>query len=169
MEFALFDAGRDSLETITKVLHRAYAQLATAGMNYVAATQSVEMTRLRIEHATCCWVARSAEAVVGTLAYYSQLRETNVPPRYALQDVGLFAQIAVEPALQRSGIGSALLLLAERRAGADGKTELCCDTAMDATALRTYYARRGYRPVGTHRWPHAVYTSVILSKNLIPA
>jgi hypothetical protein len=58
--------------------------------------------------------------------------------------------------------------MAERRAGTDGKTELCCDTAMDATALLAYYARRGYRPVGMHRWPHAVYTSMILSKNLVP-
>ena len=77
-----------------------------------------------------------------------------------------FAQFAVEPRLQGTGIGAELPRLAERRATADGKAELACDTATTATDLIAYYGRRGYRPVAEHRWPHAVYSSVVLSKDL---
>jgi ribosomal protein S18 acetylase RimI-like enzyme len=80
-------------------------------------------------------------------------------------DVGHFAQFVVEPRLQNAGIGSAFLCVAERHAIADGKTELSCDTATGAAQLIEYYKRRGFREIGTHKWPHAVYRSVVLSKS----
>ena len=166
MEIELFVAGRDSLSDITELLHRAYAKLGAAGMNYVAATQSPEITKRRIERAACCWIAREGAAIAGTIAYYDRAPAEIAPAWYARAGVSHFAQFAVEPRLQRCGIGPALLLAAERRAIADGKTELACDTALPAKHLIAYYGRRGFREVARHRWPHAVYTSVVLSRRL---
>ena len=54
----------------------------------------------------------------------------------------------------------------EERAIADSKLELACDTAEPAEHLLEYYARHGFRVVERHRWPHARYDTVVLSKRL---
>jgi GNAT superfamily N-acetyltransferase len=140
--------------------------LADLGLNYVAATQDAAITRKRIGSASACWIALQDHKLVGTICYYASHRYESEPDWYRRDDVCHFGQFAVEPLLQGSGIGSALLRLVERRAVADKKLELACDTAEPAAHLLDYYQRRGFRVVGHHRWPHARYTSVILSKRL---
>lgn len=169
VEITNVDTERYSLEELTSLLNRAYTKLANMGLNYVAATQDVETTRKRIGGATACWIARRGDAVVGTVCYYSKWRFSSEPHWYAREDVCHFAQFAVEPELQRAGVGSALLQVVQQRALLDGKTELACDTAMGATHLIEYYRKRGYREVGRHQWPHAKYESVVLSKTLARA
>jgi hypothetical protein len=56
----------------------------------------------------------------------------------------------------------------EERAAELGAAELSIDTAEGATQLVSLYERRGYRHVGTARWPQANYRSVLLSKRLAP-
>lgn len=169
MDVVPFDEGRESLDEMTELLHRAYAPLEAAGMNYVAASQSSDITRRRVERASACWVARDDGALVGTIAYYTFAPADRAPVWYSDPSVGHFAQFAVDPKAQRRGIGSALLLVAERHAAGDGKAEIACDTALPATHLIAYYERRGFRRIGRHRWPHALYTSVVLSKRLAPS
>lgn len=165
-EIAPFDDARDSFDDLTRLLNAAYLPLANVGLNYVAATQPIETTRRRIAAATACWVARRDGKLAGTISYYDSCRHANAPAWYGRNEVSYFGQFAVERTLQNSGVGSRLLGIAEERACADRKLELACDTAEPAEHLRLFYARRGFRAVGRHRWPHARYDSVVFSKRL---
>ncbi|HEY4433186.1 MAG TPA: GNAT family N-acetyltransferase [Candidatus Cybelea sp.] len=166
VEILPFDEARDSYEAVTRLLHAAYRGLAEMGLNYVAATQDAKTTRRRIAAATACWVARRAGGIVGTICYYAQCPSAHHPDWYRRAEVGFFGQFGVEPSLQGSGIGSRLLAAAEARAIAGVKSEFACDTAEPAQRLVAYYSRHGFRIVGRHRWPHAVYDSLILSKRI---
>lgn len=150
------------------MLHAAYRELLDRGLNYTAAAQGVETTESRIRHAAICWVVREANGLIGTIAYYDRNRDKSEPYWYGREDVGYFGQFAVDPARQRSGLGSELIALAESRAAADGKRELACDTAAPADRLIHFYETRGYRVVGRHQWPGKTYESVVLSKHLAP-
>jgi hypothetical protein len=56
----------DSLEALTALLHRAYAPLGAAGMNFTAVDQTVEQTRARVGRGQC-FIAERGGAVVGTV------------------------------------------------------------------------------------------------------
>jgi GNAT superfamily N-acetyltransferase len=166
LEIVPFDERRESFEELTRLLNAAYGQLGEMGLNYVAVDQGAEVTRRRVEAASACWVARTNGALAGTLSYYGEARHRAGPDWYRREDVGYFGQFAVDPPLQRAGIGATLLGAAEARALAEGKREFACDTADRAAHLIATYLRRGFRVVGKHRWGHAGYESVILSKRL---
>jgi GNAT superfamily N-acetyltransferase len=166
VEILPFDEARDSYEKVTRLLHAAYRGLAGMGLNYVAATQDAQTTRERVEAATLCWVARQAGRVAGTICYYAESPSADHPHWYRHAGVAFFGQFAVEPSLQGCGIGSRLIAAGEARATADAKTEFACDTAEPARHLVAYYSRHGFRVVARHRWPHAVYDSLILSKRV---
>ncbi len=104
--------------------------------------------------------------IIGTVCYYSRVTHPGHPDWYSSDRVGVFAQFAVDPIVQKRGIGYALLRTVEGEAMREGKFELACDTAETASALRDYYGRYGFREVAIHRWPQATYNSVILSKTL---
>ncbi|MGB8519261.1 MAG: GNAT family N-acetyltransferase [Candidatus Tumulicola sp.] len=161
-----FRPERDSFRDLTKLLNAAYTSLADAGLNYVAATQDVAVTAKRVEAASACWVAHAGEKLAGTICYYNGTRAEAAPEWYAREEVGYFAQFAVDPALQGCGIGALLMNVAEERALADGNLEFACDTAAPARRLVRFYHRRGFRVVGRHQWAHARYESVVLSKRL---
>jgi ribosomal protein S18 acetylase RimI-like enzyme len=76
-------------------------------------------------------------------------------------------QFAVEPELQRNGIGSALLDHVEQRAVRDGARELSLSTAEPAAHLIAYYEKRGYRHVDRTDQTMPNYRSVILSKRVV--
>jgi GNAT superfamily N-acetyltransferase len=162
-----FDEARDSYDELTQLLNSAYHRLADMGLNYVAATQDAGITRRRTGLAARCFVACEDNGkIAGTICYYSASRGDHGPAWYARSNIGHFGQFAVLPELQGSGLGSSLLAAVESQALADGKTELSCDTAEPAIHLLDFYHRRGFEIVGRHRWPHARYFSVILSKRL---
>jgi predicted N-acetyltransferase YhbS len=162
-----FDAGRDSLESMTALLHRSYAPLLARGLNYTAATQPLDTTRKRLGSASLALVARRQDVIVGTIAYYERQTFVGGPSWFGRDGVALFAQFAVEPVLQRLGIGRALLDAIETRARSDGRAELACDTALDAAELVAYYERLGYRKVEEHQYQRASYRSAVLSKALV--
>lgn len=155
----------DSIVELTLLLHRAYGALARDGFRFWASHQSEEDTRRRIAEGYC-FVAWAEERIVGTITLRSR-EGTKGCPWYDRPDVASFGQFAVEPELQRRGIGRALLETAERRAIEEGVAELALDTAEGATALIAMYEKLGYRFVGHADWrPDTNYRSVVYSKNL---
>ena len=156
----------DDLAEITALLHGAYAPLLTAGMNYTAATQSADVTRSRLEAAAASWLAKQGTRIIGTICYYTTRRSETFPELFRMPSVGIFAMLAVDPSLQQRGVGAELVKTAEQYAREQGKVEVACDTAENATHLRKYYAYLGYREVGTHQWPDANYRSILFSKRL---
>jgi GNAT superfamily N-acetyltransferase len=164
VEVRLLDAS-DSIEELTDLLHRAYAPLAVMGFRYVATHQDAARTRQRVGGGRECYVAVQDGRIVGTVTFRNASL-TRGCPWYDRPDVCSFGQFAVEPPLQRRGIGSRLMDVCERRAVETGAAELALDTAEGADHLIDLYRRRGFRFVEHTRWPEVNYRSVIMSKRV---
>jgi predicted N-acetyltransferase YhbS len=149
---------------ITALLHRAYRPLADAGMRFYASHQDDAATLGRLRKGEA-FLALRDETIVGTITFYPPGTNKGAP-WYERHDVCGFGQWAVEPDLQRHGIGGRLLAHVERLGAESGASEIACDTSERATQLLTYYERRGYRRVGTVQWEVTNYRSIILSKGL---
>lgn len=155
----------DSLEDLTALLHRAYAQLANMGLRYWATHQTVEDTKKRVTTGEC-WVSELSGTIVGTILLIPPGTLDNLCDWYARPGIAVLSQFAVEPSLQRQGLGSCLLAKMEERASEIGAVEVAIDTAEPARHLVESYERRGYRFIGRTQWKHTNYRSVILSKVL---
>lgn len=160
-------APTDSLQELTALLHRAYAELAARGMKFIASHQDHLTTRRRIEGGTCL-VATHDDHLVATVTWHAPgVRVPEGSPYWYTQPgVARLNQFAVEPALQGRGLGGVLLDVVEAQATAEGATELALDTAESALMVKEWILRRGYREVGKHRWSLTNYPSVVLSRTL---
>jgi len=163
-------AARDSLDGITDLLHLAYAPLAAQGMNFTAATQNVDVTRKRAAEGQC-FVAELMGKVVGTVTVSGPYDLDDAPwaqdvPWFRDRDTAHFHQFAVDPALQRRGVGRRLVAACERWAREQGYMRMALDTAQPAVELRGLYRRLGYAEVGQVQWQGKTYSSVILQKEL---
>ena len=163
-------AARDSLDAITALLHRAYAPLAEAGLNFSAASQTVGTTHRRAAEGQCL-VAEAAGQIVGTVTVCGPYEAETAPwaakvPWFREADTAHFHQLAVEPGHQQQGIGRRLLAACESWAREHGYRRMALDTAEPAAALRAMYARLGYVDVGQVQWEDRHYRSVIMQKSL---
>ena len=155
----------DSMTDLTDLLHRAYASLAQSGLRFLASWQDEGVTRRRI--ASCeCWVAEREGRIIAT-ATLRPPGHSKGTPWYERADVAVVGQFAVEPAVQGSGLGTAMLKHLEARARAMGATHLAMDTAEGATRLIRYYECLGYGFVEHAQWDVTNYRSVVLSKSLV--
>ncbi|MES2765557.1 MAG: GNAT family N-acetyltransferase [Bacteroidota bacterium] len=157
-------AETDDLEELTRLLNRSYKALADMGLHFVASHQNTERTRQRVAEGRC-FVALKDGKIVGTICYYSP-QNTHGTPWYDLPNVAHFGQFAVEPELQRSGIGNLLLKEVENEAFKNSVEELALDTAETAFHLIEFYKKRGYRFIEFTQWNEVNYRSVIMSKTL---
>lgn len=167
----------DPIAPITALLHRSYASQRERGMDPLAGRQSVEITRQRCYRGQTFVALRQAagapsanfkERLLGSILFQER-EDAAFPPWFLRKDVTHFSQFAVEPGLQRAGVGSALLARVERETLALGCRELALSMAEPDVPLREYYERRGYRVVQTWQWPYTNYQSLIMSKTLTPA
>lgn len=155
----------DSFDALTDLLHRAYAPLAAMGFRYLATHQDVETTRKRSAKGEC-YLALIEDRIVGTLVLVPPDQSSRHCEWYDRLDVAVVNQFAIEPELQRAGLGSRLLAFAEARAAKLGAKEVSIDTAEGAAHLIAFYATRGYRHVGHAQWGHTNFRSVLLSKRV---
>jgi ribosomal protein S18 acetylase RimI-like enzyme len=156
----------DDLVAITEMLHAAYKPLADAGMRFHASFQDVEVTKARMGWGETI-IAVSGDQVIGTVT----LRPHNPGNRsshYSMPGVFAFGQFAVDPRLQRRGIGSRLVELVEARARERGAVAVALDTSERADHLIKWYESLGYSFVEYIQWDLEVvnYRSVVLSKPL---
>ncbi len=157
-------AAQDSVEELTKLLHRAYARLGAMGLNYTAVDQTPEVTAKRLTGGQC-YLAEWAGALAGTIVVkptYSQ----NECEYFTKEGVAAIHQFGVEPSMQGKGIGRALLHQCETWAKSHAFRELAMDTAEPAHHLIRLYNGLGYSHVGYVQWSGKVYRSVVLSKQL---
>lgn len=154
----------DDIGQLTRLLHRAYAELARMGWRFKAVDQSEDVTRQRMA-AGECYLAIANGTMVGTVLFVPP-EKTRGSPWLQRPEVAALHQLAVEPSLQKSGLGGRLIDTAEARALACGATEIALDTAEPAQHLRAWYASRGYRQIEYAQWSHTNYRSVIMSKAL---
>jgi GNAT superfamily N-acetyltransferase len=163
----------DSLESLTALLHRAYARLAAMGLNFTAVDQSVEVTRQRFA-AGQGFVLDDAGALVGCVVVagpFDPVRHPGVlrSPWYLRRDVAHLHQLAVDPACQGRGLGERLVGACEAWARERGFRAIALDTAEPAQHLRARYACLGYEEVDLVQWDGKRYRSLILVKPLVGA
>ena len=154
----------DDIDALTDLLHRAYAVLGAMGFNYTAVDQTPEVTRARLAKGLGL-VALEQERIVGTVTFHypGWSAGTRCLER---KDVAHFGQFAVEPDLQKRGLGSMLMDHVEVAARVTGATEIALDTAEGAAHLIRWYGQRGYRTIEVAQWRGKTYRSVIMSKAL---
>jgi GNAT superfamily N-acetyltransferase len=95
------------------------------------------------------WVAVLDDRVVGVVTYCppgSRWREIG------RDDEGEFRMLAVDPAAQGSGAGTALARLCEERARQDGAAGMALSSLATMTAAHRVYARLGYRREPARDW-----------------
>jgi predicted N-acetyltransferase YhbS len=155
----------DSISRLTELLHRAYRPLAENGMKYVASYQGDDVTAARCAKGDT-FICELKGALVGTITL-STVANTCGSPWYDRPDVASFGQFAVEPTIQKLGIGSKMMQVVEDRAAELGVAEIALDTSERATTLIEYYSARGYRFIEYVQWDVTNYRSVILSKTLV--
>ena len=160
----------DSLADLTALLHRAFAPLAAAGMNFTAASQTEAMTRERLSHCHC-WVAEQGGQIVGSVTVsgaYDPNHQTwaRATPWFYRDDVAHLHQLAVAPAAQGQGIGAALVQAGEHWARQVGHLAIALDTAAPASHLRQRYQRAGFAEVAGVQWGGKAYRSVVMVKAL---
>ena len=152
----------DPLTEITSLLHRAYRVLAEMGFNYTATNQSEEVTRKRLTSGLG-YVALLDGKIVGTIS----LKPPEPENRIAFYRTNWhFSQFAVEPALQRTGIGGQMMTFVEAEAKRREAVALGLDTSEGAHHLVGYYAKRGYEVKEYIQWRDKTYRSVVMGKTL---
>jgi predicted N-acetyltransferase YhbS len=155
----------DSIEELTALLHRAYAVLGAMGLNYTAVDQNPDVTRSRIAAGIGLVACDAGGRIVGTIVFHAPGRMRG-SPWLGRPEVAHCGQLAVEPPLQKRGIGGRLMAAVEAQACAAGATEIALDTAEPAEHLVAWYGRRGYRFIEYAQWRGKRYRSVIMSKPL---
>jgi GNAT superfamily N-acetyltransferase len=155
----------DSVEEITVLLNRAYADLASQGLRYVASWQTPKMTLERIEMGTCC-LALDDDKLVGTVMLHPPDSDSECD-HYRQPGMYHFGKFGVEPERRGEGIGRLLFDAVEKRAIELGATELACDTAAPASHLIELYKSWGFEIIANQNWSMTNYESVIMSKRLL--
>lgn len=163
-------AARDSIDALTDLLHRAYAPLAARGVHFSAATQNRATTQRRAAEGQC-FVAERQGRIVGTVTVCGPYDLDASPwaagvPVFRDRDTAHFHQFAVDPALQRQGLGRRLVAECERWARERGYRRMALDTAEPAAELRAMYTRLGYTEVQQVQWAGKDYLSVVMEKPL---
>ncbi|WP_052729197.1 GNAT family N-acetyltransferase [Chromobacterium vaccinii] len=157
-------AETDSLEQLTELLHRAYAQLAAMGLRYTAVDQSVAVTRRRIASGHCLLAWRGNE-LAGTITVHHP-QPASPCPQFRQPDGAVLMQFGVDPAWQGCCLGSQLMDAAEAWARSQGYLRIRLDTAQPASHLVERYGKRGYRVEAPLQWPDKAYASVVMVKEL---
>jgi GNAT superfamily N-acetyltransferase len=164
----------DCVETLTRLLHAAYASLAAQGWNFTAVDQSVDVTRQRLADAQS-FVAEVDGRLVGTVAVRGPKPAGEAyiadppPPLYTVPGTAILSQLGVHPDWRGQGLAEALIDVAEAWAQTQAHRQIALDTAEPAAALRARYARRGYAEVGSVQWQGKTYRSVLMCKPLAAA
>lgn len=152
---------------VTALLHAAYGEHHANGLNFTAATQSVETTRRRARGAGCR-VVLSHGRIVATATI-------SVPPSHALQTLTPLAaeprtawlnQFAVSPDHRGEGIASTLFHHGTDWAREQGMTTLGIDTAQPADGLIAMYAHWGFEHRDVIHWDGKNYDSVVMLREL---
>jgi GNAT superfamily N-acetyltransferase len=165
-EIVQFDPGTHAgcVESLTAMLHEAYAPLAARGMRYLATHQPPAKTLERLSEGDSYLAFFDSEPVATVTLYREKPQSTC--EYYRRPGVFSFGQFAVRREFQGRGYGAKLMELVENRARDLGARELALDTSEHATELIATYRRRGYDLVSHTQWDVTNYRSVILSRLL---
>ena len=157
---------RDCIESLTTLIHEAYASQASLGLRYWATHQSAEVTKKRFASGQGI-LAELEGDYVGTITVRPPQPESSVE-LYRDPRVWSIGQFAVLPRFKGLGIGKRLHDAAIQYALRSGGHTMALDTAEPASALIVKYRGWGYSVVGLCDWrPQTNYLSVLMARPLL--
>ena len=156
----------DSIDDLTSMLHRAFGDLGRRGLRCTCVEQSLDTTLQRIQRGSC-YLALDQHHIVGTMTLEVPDPGADVA-WYRQPQVASLHQLAVDPRLQGSGCGKALLRVAQRWALKAGYGQLALDTPSRAAELVGFYQGQGFQVVDRVQLPGRAYESTVLSMTLAP-
>ncbi|WP_052460914.1 GNAT family N-acetyltransferase [Microbacterium gorillae] len=165
--FSVRPTTADDAEELTELLHLAYGEHLVEGLNFTAATQSVQTTRHRCAGGGS-WVVVAPGGIRATATM-------SLPPSSSLQKLTAAAreprrawlnQVAVHPELRGTGLASVLFHGALEWARDAGARSVGVDTAEPATALVGLYEHWGFTRADTVHWHGKTYDSTVLIRSL---
>ena len=154
----------DSLDALTRILHRAFEDLARRGIECQCAHQSVDRTNDRVARGEC-FIAVSGSRMIGTITLEHPDRSSTIEA-YRDPATASVHQFAVDPASQGAGVGGALIACASAWARARRYERLALDTPQGASREVAWYFGRGFDLAQTVHVPGRRYASVVLTKAL---
>ena len=158
---------RGDVPHLTRLLHRAYAELGAAGLNFTAVDQDDETT-LRRASGGASWVLVDDDQLVATMTISlpaeEKLRE--LTPEAAVQGRAWLNQLAVDPTKRGEGLARLLRDQGFEWCARQGATSIGLDTAKPATHLVELYTSWGFTAVDEVQWPGKTYRSVVLTRRL---
>ena len=154
----------DDVEALTRMLHRAYAPLAAAGLRYMATHQSPDVTLRRLKRGRAL-VAEYEGDIIATLTVYTPEPDSTVLLYRDLRTYHI-GQFGVEPDYKGRGVGRALHQAAVHHTLEQGGLYLALDTAGPATDLIATYQRWGYQIMERMSFSATNYESVIMRLDL---
>jgi GNAT superfamily N-acetyltransferase len=134
------------------------------GFNYTAVTQTVDVTRERIE-GNECYVRILGGRIIGTALLIPH--QVDQPEWANRPGIAYAGQLGVEPEFRHLGLGARLMQTIEDRARELGFHTIAGDTSEGAEYLIKFYTGRGFEAVGHHQWGGKTYRSLILAKRLM--
>lgn len=156
---------QDSFEDITELLHRAYRSLSDMGLRFLATYQDSTITKERCLEGYTFLALDEKGKIVSTITI-SPIKKDPASEYYFRKGLWEFGQFAVEPDLQKTGLGSYMIEIVEQFAKENSALEIALNTSEKALHLIDYYRKRGYDFREYVQWETANYRSVIMSKML---
>lgn len=157
-------APSDSLESLTALLHRAYAGQVAMGLRPLAGRQTVEQTAERTGSGECFVAEDAASGRLIGMILFQEVETAAFPPFFLMPGVGHFSLLGVDPSAQGRGVGAMLIDGVEARAAELGLKELALSMASPDVGLMRFYEKRGFRTVEAWQWPYTNYVSAIMSR-----
>ncbi|WP_070107461.1 GNAT family N-acetyltransferase [Burkholderia plantarii] len=157
-----FDPASDAYDTLTDLLHRAFARLGAMGLNCPCVDQPAAATRQRALAGTC-FVATCHGHLIATMTLHERDGAAS-NDLYRSRDVASLRQFGVDPVWQGRGVGRALVAYALRWAASRGYARLALDTPQPATHLLAFYQGLGFEIADVVRFPGRGYDSAMLCR-----
>ncbi len=152
---------------LTSLLHRAYAELGDAGLNFTAVDQD-DVTTLRRASGGKTWVVErdGALAAAMTISWPAEAALQELTPVAAAPGMAWLNQLAVDPERRGEGLASRLRDIGYAWCVEQGATHIGLDTALPAEHLVRMYTAWGFGQADTVQWPGKRYRSIVMTREL---
>lgn len=151
-------------EEITELLHASYKMHADENRQFLAAKQTVEQTKKRLENAICM-LAYDGEGLVGMISAKIYHKENDKTRRWYEDDsYAVLEQMAIRPDYQKSNLLSMMLAKGIRMNEIRNLDSVIMDTSAKATELVSHYQRLGGKIVDLVSWESTNYYSYVFRK-----
>lgn len=160
-----FNEKDDSINNITKLLHRAYSIHKKKKLNYLASYQNNDVTYSRLKSGKSFVAVIKPNKIIGTITVYDN--STSILHRhYGKKNTYHFGQFAVDPEYQGLSIGKNLYLTIEKYCKENKAYSIMTDTSVKAKKLIRMYNKWGYRIIDKEHWENTNYYSFIFEKKI---